>query len=116
MANLEQESRPPDVLANVTPDLGGAGQTRLIVEAVKETVADLKSDVKELKSHRFTDLLWHVTALAATFILLGGMMVAAYFKIEDRLLDLTRASARVDTKLEDLLQRIPPAPTPIPRR
>jgi hypothetical protein len=94
--------------------LEAAGQTRLIVEAVKETVAELKTDVRAIKDHRFTDMLWHIAALAAAVVLLGGMMVAAYFKFEDRLQLLSTSSTRVETKLDDLLQRIPPTPTLIP--
>jgi hypothetical protein len=64
-------------------------------------------------------MMWHIAALAAGVVLLGGMLIAAYFKIDDRIEALARAtqdkfeaasnaSTRVETKLEDLLQRIPP--------
>lgn len=104
-------------MANVTPqDMTGAGQTRIIVDAVKESVAELKSDVKDIKSHRVSDLVLHVSTLAAGFILLAGMMIAAYFKLDDRIHDISTALTRVETKLDDLLQRIPPIPTPVPRK
>jgi len=82
------------------------------VEAVKETVSELKADVRIIKDHRFTDMLWHLGALVATALVLGGMMVAAYFKIQDKMDELSTSSTKVETKLEDLLQRIPPLPTP----
>jgi hypothetical protein len=117
VANAIQDSEPPRDMANVPPqDMVGAGQTRLIVEAVKESVADLKSDVKEIKSHRYSDLVWHVSTLAAGFVLLTGMMIAAYFRLDDRVNGISMALTRVETKLDDLLQRIPPVPTPAPRK
>ena len=123
MANKSQEPHPPTSLPNVNPpEVAGAGQTRLIVEAVKETVSELKIDVRTMRDHRFTDMMWHIGALAAAVILLGGMMVAAYFKIDDKIQALSKttqdkfeaasnSSTRVETKLEDLLQRIPPVAT-----
>jgi len=115
VANNSQEPQPPQSLPSVNPsDLGGAGQTRLIIEAVKETVSELKSDVRTIKDHRFADMLWHIGALVAALVVLGGMMIATYFKIEDRLQELSTSSTRMETKLEDLLQRIPPVPTAPP--
>ena len=117
MVSASQDSEPPKSFANVTPvDLAGAGQTRMIVDAVKESVAELRSDVKEIRGHRFPDFVWHITVFAAGFLLLCGVMAAAYFRIDDRLRDLSLAATRVDTKLEDLLQRIPPMPAPIPKK
>jgi hypothetical protein len=115
VANMSQEPQPPQSLPSVNPsDVAGAGQTRLIVEAVKETVSELKSDVRAIREHRFTDMLWHIGALAATLVILGGMMVATYFKVENRLQELSTSATRTETKLDDLLQRIPPVSTPPP--
>ena|SRR6516225_11354388 len=104
-------------MPNVVPtDIAGAASTRIIVEAVKETVAELKSDVRDIKSHRFSDLIWHISVLAAGFVLLAGMMIAAYFKLEEKIEALSTSNTRIETKLEDLLQRIPPVPTPPPTK
>ncbi len=123
MAAKSQDPQPPSSLPNVNPpEVAGAGQTRLVVEAVKETVAELKVDVRNIRDHRFTDIMWHIGALATGVILLGGMMIAAYFKLEDKIEALSNASnekfeaisnasTRVETKLDDLLQRIPPVVT-----
>ena len=100
LSAITDNSQPPREMANVAPlDIGGAGQTRLIVEAVKESVADLKSDVKDIKSYRFGDLFKYLSALAAAVVLLGSMMIAVYFKIEDQIhtlrphrLELNRSS------------------------
>jgi hypothetical protein len=118
-----QDPQTPSSLPNVNPpEVAGAGQTRLIIEAVKETVADLKVDVRTIRDHRFSDMMWHIAALAGAVILLGSMLVAAYFKIDDRIQNLSNetknrfeaasnSSTRIETKLDDLVQRI--APTPV---
>lgn len=118
MAKPVQESVPPKDMANVAPvDMGGvAGQTRIIVDAVKETVSELKADVKEIKNYRHSDFLWHLGLVGSAFFLLSGILATVYFKIEDKMHALSIASTRVETKLEDLLRRIPPMPTPVPKR
>ena len=117
MANIADDSQPPREMANVAPlDLAGAGQTRLIVEAVKDSVADLKSDVKDIKNYRYSDLFKYLSAIGAAVVLLGGMMIAAYFRVEDQIHQLSTATTRIETKFDDLLQRIPPVVAPAPRR
>lgn len=102
-------------MPNVPPqNIAGAGQTRLIVEAVKESVAELKNDVRDIKGHRISDMRWHLGAFAAGFIILGGMLITAYFRLDDRINTLDTSMTRIETKLDDLLQHIPPLPTPIP--
>jgi hypothetical protein len=119
VAPRSQAPQLPQSLPNVNPtDIGVAGQTRVIVDAVKETVAELKADVRNIRDHRFTDMMWHIGALTAGVILLGGMMITLYFKIEDKIEAISNESTKVETKLEDLLQRVPPgeAPSTAPTR
>jgi len=117
VANAIREPEPPKDFANISPqDIAGAGQTRLIVEAVKESVAELRSDVKDIRSHRFSDLKWYICSLAAGVVLLGGMMIAAYFRLEDKISDISTGLTRVETKLDDLAKRFQPALTPAPKK
>jgi hypothetical protein len=119
-----QESVAPQSFANVPPDLSAnAGQARLVVKALEDSIGEIKTDIKEIKSHRHSDFVWLVTVFAAGFLLLAGLFGFGYFRVDDkfeRLTDkldkLTASSIRADTKLEDLLQRIPPAVTPAPKR
>lgn len=112
-----QEGEAPRQMANVPPpELAGAGQTRLLIKAVEDAVSDLKSDVKDIKSHRHSDFVWLVTVFALGFVALATMIVTSYIRLEDKISALSNTSIRVDTKLEDLLQRIPPVPSQPPRR
>jgi hypothetical protein len=124
----EQDVGPPQQLPNVPPDVSvAAGQARLLIKAVENAVEELKKDVREIKSHQRTDLVNNAKMFAAGFLILAGMLIYGYFRLDDRLtkmneiLDsrittLNNIAIRVDTKLEDLLQRIPPVPTPPARR
>src|SRR5271154_4578753 len=92
----------------------GAGHTRSLVETFKESLAEIKADVRDIRNHRFTDALWILGAIGAVAIVLGSMMIAAYMAIESRIDELSTSSTKVETKLDDLIQRIPPAPTAPP--
>jgi hypothetical protein len=76
----------------------------------------LEANVKEIRDYRYTDLWRHLAAFAAGIVLVVGMLIAGYFKIEDKIQILSTASTRMETKLDDLIARIPPVQTPVPRR
>jgi hypothetical protein len=111
-----QEAGPPRETANVTPMEPGSMQTRIIVEAVKASVSTLEANVKEIRDYRYTDLWRHLAAFAAGIVLVVGMLITVYFKIEDKMQILSTTSTRIETKLDDLIARIPPVQTPAPRR
>jgi hypothetical protein len=117
MVDPAQDGDVPRQFPNVPPqEIASAGQTRLLIKAVEDAVKDLKDDVRDIKSHRHSDFVFHITIFAAGFVILAGMLITGYFKLDERISKLTDASTRVDTKLEDLLARIPPVQTPVPRR
>jgi hypothetical protein len=103
-------STPPSDETAVTPSLAteAAAYERIPIKALKDSLNEIKVDVRDVKDHRLTDFIWHAGALIA----FGTFVIALYFWIDDKVSALATASARVDTKLEDLLARIPPAPTP----
>jgi hypothetical protein len=107
-------------VANVPPPPAAFGQARVIIDAIvdelKQDVREIRQDVREIKGYRHTDFLIYASMFAAGFIALAGMFIVGYLKLDDRIRVLNNTSIRVDTKLEDLLQRIPPVPTPPPRR
>jgi len=115
VANEPQESEPPKALPNVPPEVGGSGQTRLIIQAIEPTITELRNEMRDIRRSASSDFKW----IIGGFIIIGGMMIAGYFrlddrisKLEDKFLTLTTTTTRIDTKLEDLLQRIPPIQTP----
>ncbi len=110
---------PPKELANVAPDVGGSGQTRLIIQAIEPTITELRNEMRDLRKTASNDFKW----IIGGFILVGGMMIAGYFKLddrishlEDRFITISNTTTKIDTQLQDLLARIPPTPTPAPRR
>jgi hypothetical protein len=113
---LDQEATPPTNMANVTPLDSGTAQTRQIVEAVKASIADLASDVKDIRNYRYTDLLLHIGAFAGGIILVVTLVLNVYSKLDDKIQTLSTASTRMETKLDDLIARIPPVQTQPPRR
>jgi hypothetical protein len=113
-----QDSEPPvDFPAVPTPDIGaGTGPIRLIV-------GELKDDIRDIKSHRHSDFVYIITVLGGAFLLLSGMLIFGYFRMDDRINKLddkinavTIAITRIDTKLGDLLERIPPPQMPVPTK
>jgi hypothetical protein len=45
-----QESVAPQSFANVPPDLSAnAGQARLVVKALEDSIGEIKTDIKEIK-------------------------------------------------------------------
>lgn len=100
-----------------------ARQTRFIVDAVKEAIAEIRDDVREIKGHRVSDIRWHLAGFAAGFVLLSTMLILGYFRLEDKIggvsntvRDVSTSITRIETKLDDLIERIPPIPSPPPRK
>jgi hypothetical protein len=122
----DQEAVPPGAPPNVPSDLSpGAGQTRILIEALENSLKDVKDDLREIKNHRHSDFVHMIELFGAGFVLLAGMLIAGYFvmdgkydKVNEKIDKLSTTATRADAKLEDLLARIPPAPTllPAPRR
>jgi hypothetical protein len=97
-------------LAIPTPISEEAAYARVRVKALEDSIAEIKGDIKDIRSHRFTDFLWHLGALLA----FGAAVSSLYFRIDDKISALSIISTKIDTKLESLLARIPLVPTPLP--
>jgi hypothetical protein len=102
-----QPDEVPAQVASVLPS--GAGHTQAIVNSLQGDISDIKKDIR-----------WLLGIYAGGFLLLAGAgasaVVGLYFKLDEKMEKLSSASIRVETKLEDLLARIPPAVTPPPKR
>lgn len=128
MANPDpiRDSDVPREFANVTPDMSaGIGQLRIVVKTLEEHIREIKDDMKEIKRHRHSDFVLTITIFAAGFLLLAGMLIFGYFRLDDKVFTNTKevgdkvdalvvTTTKIDTKLEDLLQRIPPLQNQLP--
>ena len=84
-------------------------------DRIPEIVSDvrhLQSDLNALKADAKSDFRWLITIFGAGFLLLAGFIIYGYFRLDDRLSKVESIGTRIDTKLEDLLLRIPPVVTP----
>jgi hypothetical protein len=81
---------------------------RVPIKVLEDSINEIKYDVKDVKAHRLIDFLWHAGALIA----FGTFVIAFYFWLDDKVSAVSTASTRMETKLEDLLARLPPVPTP----
>lgn len=118
MAESERStlSTPSDV-ALTTPDISsGAGPLRLVIGQLDSAIGEIRSDIGNIKDHRHTDFKWLVTIFGLGFVALATMFIVGYMRLEDRLDPLSISNTKIETKLDDLLARIPPAITPVPKR
>jgi hypothetical protein len=99
----------PKASRNVSP---AAGEARVVLETVQASIKEIQQDIREIRSFRHTDFTWTVTIFGLGFLLVAGMLIVGYFRLDDRLARLSESSIRTETKLEDLLQRIPAVPAP----
>jgi hypothetical protein len=114
VSNAEQRAEVPSEVATVLPT--GAGHTQAVVKSLEGSITDIKTDIRELKNNRHSDFVYLITVFAGGFIILAGLLGFGYFRLDDRIEKLTATSIRVETKLEDLLLRIPATVAPTPKR
>src|SRR6185312_7169975 len=90
-----QEGAPPGEMAAVTPDVsGGSGQTRLVIQAIEPTITEIRNEMRDLRNSAQTDFRLVMAAFGAGFLLLGGMLIAGYFRLDDR---ISKLEERVTT-------------------
>jgi hypothetical protein len=107
----DEDAVPPRQFPNVTPDISAmAGQARLIAQ---EVVRTLESKIAE---QRHTDFVFMISVFGIGFIILAGMLIFGYFRLDDRITGLSEKMIRVETKLDDLLARIQPTIVPPAQR
>lgn len=93
----------------------GAAQAGQIIRGIQDSLSAVQLDIKDLRREAHHDFWSLLKTFGAGFIILGGMLIYGYFRLEDQITALDRTLIKVETKLDDLLQRIPPVPTP-PKR
>jgi outer membrane murein-binding lipoprotein Lpp len=114
----------PVRVATTTPDIStGSAHARDLVEKIEKSIDEIKRDLREYGADRHSDFKYMIAVLGAGFIILGGMLIAGYLRLDDRMDALATkvealsvTSTRVETKLDDLIARVPPAQAPVPGR
>jgi hypothetical protein len=112
----EESAEIPRQFANVTPDISSGGASHIVVREFAE-------DIREIKRDQKNDFRIVISMFGAGIVVVVGMLIVGYFRIDDRITKLEdrvntmdTTLTRIDTKLEDLLARIPPAQSPVPHR
>lgn len=118
---VQQDAAPPGDTSTTTPISGEAAAARLRIKAVEDSVAEIKDDIREIKNHRHIDFVHLIQIFGSGFVILAGMLIAAYFivdakfeKLGNRVDALSVTVNRADAKLEELLGRISPIQRQIP--
>ncbi|MDQ2877615.1 MAG: hypothetical protein M3R41_00875 [Pseudomonadota bacterium] len=118
MAKTSQNSVPPGEMANVGP-IGADnafGQSRVIIDAIKEQISDLKIDVKDIKSDQRTDFRWILGILVTVLIFIVGMLFTVYSNMDDKINGISKENTRIETKLDSLLDRTGPTQAQPPKK
>jgi hypothetical protein len=115
------------------PPFPGAAQTGMLVRALEDALVDPRKDITNLQTSTRTDFWRLLCSFAAGFVLLATMLVVGYHWLDDRIIvqsarledriaktddrvnSLGSLLTRVDQKLQDLLDRIPPQPVAPPQ-
>jgi hypothetical protein len=92
-----------------------------IAELLSQTqigIGELKSDVKHLRSSSSdfrADFQVDMDRSCGWISNFGGLIYVWNNRIDDKIVEMTKAIVKIDTKLDDLL-RVSPASSPIPKR
>lgn len=99
----------PDDLGPTTPkpkDLYPTSDIRFVMIEVAKLEERVNSLIEDNKAHK-SDFRWTWTGLVAGFLILAGMFIYGYNRLEDKNLDIAKATVAISTKLDDLSQRLP---------
>ena len=102
-----QSGNPTEISPN-------SGPARVIAEAIAKDITEIKSGVNDLKNNRRDDFIKLLMIYGAGFVFLAGMIVSSYLLLDNKISSVSDLGIRVDTKLEELIKRIPPVQTPVP--
>jgi hypothetical protein len=103
--NPPADTEPGETSPGAVRDLRSTSDIRLVMielATVKERMTVL---IENDRDHR-ADFRWTWAALVAAFLILAGFFIAGYNRVEDKLEATSAAIAKVDTKSDDILQRL----------
>jgi hypothetical protein len=117
------QEHEPTSLAEIPPSYSRVTGEAWIVEGMmqmQKTLGELSARVDGLKStvenHEQTfrvDFRWTWTGLAVATILLMSALIFGYFKLDDRQSTLSTGFTKIETKMDDMLLRLPAPPASV---
>ncbi len=116
----ERETTPkqfPETVPQSYPESVQVGWLTESMMQMQSSVGELKARVEQLRSNEAehqrdvkSDFKWTWTGLAGATVLLVSALIYGYFRLEDRQVSMDTTLTRIETRLDDLLQRVPPSP------
>ncbi|SRR5579883_2097478 len=125
-AHLPEDTGSPDSAGSGARDLSAhTAQTghlvRALHEGLRDAVSDFREDIAGIRDHHRADYWRLLYVFGAGFVALVAVFGWGYSRLDDRFTraderreSMEKTLTRIETKLEDLLQRIPPVQTPVP--
>jgi hypothetical protein len=106
----------PDVPSSSYARVTGEAWIAELLSQTQIAIGELKSDVKHLEGQAGDfrrDFRWTWTGLVIGFLILCGFFIAGYNRMEDKESILSTTMTKIETKVDQLLQR-PPPPSVLP--
>lgn len=110
-----RDTEPGATTPATVHDIRNTSDIRLVVIEIAKAEERLNILIENNKDTKF-DFRWTWTGLVAGFLILAGLFIYGYDRLDDRIADIIKTTTKIDTKLDDLLLRIPPVPSLAPRR
>jgi hypothetical protein len=108
MAQTPQSTEPGPTTPGIVQDMRNTSDIRLVMIEVGKVEERVNFLIEDNKSHR-ADFRLTWGALVAGFLVLAGLFLYGYNRLADKFEETTKAVTKVDTKIDDLILRLPPA-------
>lgn len=100
----EVNKTPDDVGPTAPRDLYSTSDIRFVMVELGKLQSKIDALGDDNKTHK-SDFRLTLSGIIAVFLLLGGMLMWGYLRLEDKFVDLNRSVTVIGTKLDDIMQR-----------